>query len=97
MTEQTFSLAEVAAEHLPKEWKNPTRWLAERLNRGELKGVRFGRTWRMRESHVAYMLDRYSNDGQAVDRSKPAAADGGPAASVVDGLSQRSRRRLRTA
>ncbi|ACC42347.1 hypothetical protein MMAR_3939 [Mycobacterium marinum M] len=75
MTEQTFSLAEVAAEHLPKEWKNPTRWLAERLNRGELRGVRFGRTWRMRTRDIDYMLNRYSNDGRAIDRPKPAATE----------------------
>lgn len=29
----TYTLAEVAAKHLPREWKNPERWLRERLNR----------------------------------------------------------------
>lgn len=90
----TYSLAEVAAEHLPAEWKNPTRWLAERLNRGELRGVRLGRVWRMRDSDVEYLLSRYSNDDQVASRPKPAEVD---AICVADGLSRRSRRRLTSA
>jgi hypothetical protein len=91
----THSLAEVAAAHLPAEWKDGRRWLASRLNRGELRGVRFGRTWRMRDADVAYMLARYSNDdSQVEDKPKRVATE---PASVVDGLSERSRRRLRNA
>lgn len=94
MTERTYSLAEVAAEHLPAHWKNPQRWLIERLNRRELRGVRFGRTWRMRERDVQYLLDRYANDGKVNSQPKPAAVE---ATCIADGLSARSRRRIQAA
>lgn len=94
MTEETYSLEEVAAAHLPMHWKNPTRWLVERLNRRELRGVRFGRTWRMRERDVEFMLSRYANDGKVTSQPKPAP---GEATCIADGLSQRSRRRIRVA
>lgn len=90
----TYSLAEVAAEHLPSEWKDAERWLARRLNRKELRGVRFGRVWRMRDSDVEYMLTRYSNEGNV---SEPTPVPAQPPVCVADGLSARSRRRLRTA
>ncbi|WP_145013136.1 hypothetical protein [Mycobacterium marseillense] len=82
---KTYSLAEVAAQHVPSEIKDPVRWLAMRFNRGELRGVRMGRYWRMRDSDVEYMLARYSNDQPA------------PSPSIVDGLSERSQRRIRNA
>lgn len=88
-TEATHSLGEVAAEHLPKHWKDGARWLSQRLNRGELRGVRFGRSWRMRDRDIAYMLSRYSNDQAPTEHAATEPA------SVVDGLSQRSRNRLR--
>lgn len=82
-------MAEVAAEHLPPEIKDPVRWLAMRLNRGELRGVRLGRYWRMRDSDIEYMLTRYSNAG-TLATPKPARAT-----SIVEGMSERSRRRTR--
>lgn len=82
---KTYSLAEVAAQHVPSEIKDPVRWLAMRLNRGELRGVRMGRYWRMRDSDIEYMLARYSNDQPA------------PSPCIVDGLSERSQRRIRNA
>jgi hypothetical protein len=36
---KTYSLDEVAAMVLPSEMKNGPRWLAERLNRGDLSGI----------------------------------------------------------
>lgn len=91
---KTYSLAEVAAQHgLAEVSKDPVRWLAMRLNRGELRGVRLGRYWRMREADVEYMLERYSNDAKVVEEPDPVAS---PRISVVDGISARSRRRLRT-
>lgn len=87
----TYSLDEVAAKHLPAEWKDGRRWLAARLNRGELRGVRFGRAWRMRDTDVAYMLAHYSNDETPQRSAAPEPS------SVVGGLSERSRNRLRTA
>lgn len=80
---KTYSLAEVAADHLPAEIKDPVRWLSMRLNRGELRGVRMGRYWRMRDCDVEYMLTRYSNEHAT------------PPTSLADALSARSRRRLR--
>lgn len=86
---KTHSLADVAAEHLPAEWKNPTRWLKMRLNRGELRGIRLGRAcWRMSDEDITYMLTRYHN-GAATE---PVAAE---PVSIVDGISARSRRRVR--
>jgi hypothetical protein len=90
MTE-TYSLNQVAAEHLPPEWKDPERWLRVRLNRRELRGVRLGRTWRMRESDIAYMLARYSS----TEVAPPQATSSSQPVSVLGGLSQRSRSRLR--
>lgn len=87
----TYSLAEVAETHLPPEWKDAERWLARRLNRKELHGVRFGRVWRMRDTDIDYMLGRYSNENAV---AQPHAAEAAPVLSVADGLSARSRRRL---
>lgn len=86
----THSLAEVAANHLPPEWKDGERWLARRLKSGELRGLRYGRTWTMRDQDIAYMEQLYANEGVQPD-PKPAAQP----ACVADGLSSRSRRRLR--
>lgn len=97
-TEATYDLEQVATEHLPKRWKPDyrLRWLRERLNRGELRGVRFGRyDWRMRDSDVAYMLKRHSNEAQLQERAQPAAAS--EPTTVAGGLSERSRRTLRSA
>lgn len=92
MAEKTYSLQEVADMHLPPQWTDGVRWLQRRIAKGELRGVRFGRSgWRMRDSDIDYMLNHYSNSGQRVDTPQPRAA------SVADGLSSRSRRRLRSA
>jgi hypothetical protein len=92
MSTVSYSLAEVAEAHLPREWKDAERWLSRRLNRRELRGVRFGRVWRMREADIDYMLSRYSNE-DAVTEPVSATRTSGPV-SVADGLSARSRRRL---
>ncbi|MFV8317177.1 DNA-binding protein [Mycobacterium sp. 23] len=95
MTEPTYELEAVVSEHLPARWKPEyaRRWLVSRLNRGELRGVRYGRwDWRMRESDIEFMLSRYSNTADTV----APVPDSSPA-SVADGLSERSRRRLRSA
>lgn len=94
---RTYSLEEVAAEHgIDKISKDPVRWLSMRLNRGELRGVRFGRHWRMRDSDVDYMLSKYSNDSR-VDRFRNMVARSESVAqgpiSITDGISARSRRR----
>ena len=58
---KTYSLDEVAAMVLPSEMKNGPRWLAERLNRGDLSGYRVGRTWRMTHRDIEDLIDRFRN------------------------------------
>lgn len=87
---KTYSLAEVAAMVLPAEWTDGERWLARRLNRGQIRGYRVGRIWRMTESQVGDLVDRFTNYAGTV--APPAVAP----VTVADGLSPRSRRRLRT-
>jgi hypothetical protein len=88
-----YELEEVAAEHLPRGLKDPERWLRRKLNSGELRGRRYGRHWTMTQSDIEFMLQVVSNENLA-----PAAAPeqaGAPAGSIVDGMSARSRKRLR--
>lgn len=91
---KTHSLADVAAAHRLDEISvDPVRWLSMRLNRGELRGVRFGRYWRMRDSDIEYMLDRYSNDGRLTHLPRPAVV--AEPTSITDGISARAQRRIR--
>lgn len=85
MTAATYSLAEVAAQALPPEWKDPELWLKRRLRRGEITGYKVGQTWRMREQDVEDLISRHLNTARV-----PA-----PAVSIIDGLSARAARRLR--
>ncbi|OMB93229.1 hypothetical protein A5732_16900 [Mycobacterium colombiense] len=91
---RTFSLAEVAAMVLPREWTDGERWLARRLNRGEIHGYKLGRTWRMTEADVTAMIDHYSNTVEAPPEHVHHC--GQPPKTVADGLSARSRRRLKS-
>jgi hypothetical protein len=93
---KTFSLAEVAGMVLPPEWTDSVRWLARRLNRGEISGYRVGHVWRMTEQQVEDMIDRYSTTAtNPVRQPNPVhSPTTGAPLRVVDGLSQRSRRRL---
>jgi hypothetical protein len=95
VTERSYALDDVVRAHLPAEWTDGKRWLARRLNRKELRGRRFGRTWRMTDSDIAFMLGKFANfteDQDAVE-TQPTAPH--KATSVADGLSARSARRLR--
>jgi hypothetical protein len=85
VSERSYALDEVVRAHLPAEWTDGKRWLTRRLNRKELRGRRFGRTWRMTDSDIEFMLEKLANftDGEAQSPS------------VADGLSTRSARRLR--
>jgi hypothetical protein len=58
---RTYSLQQVADAYLPPDWKNPIRWLQERLRRGEITGYKLGHTWRMAQEDVDAMLARYRN------------------------------------
>lgn len=90
---KTYSLEAVAADYLPEHWTDGRRWLARRISRGELKGVRFGRTWRMRDSDIEFMLTKFSNDDQVAEHQESDVAS--PQPSFADSLSPRSRARLR--
>ena len=63
------------------------------IDRKELRGRRFGRTWRMTDSDLAFMLGKFANfteDLDAVEAQAPSEAT-----SVADGLSACRARRLR--
>jgi hypothetical protein len=55
---KTYSRAEVAEIIMP-DMADGVRWLARRLNRGELSGYRVGRTWRMTRKDVADLIERH--------------------------------------
>lgn len=90
---KTYSLAEVAAMVLPPEWSDGPRWLARRLNRGQIRGYRVGRVWRMTEAHVEDLIERFTN--AAPRRAIRADTTTPPPATVLDALSARSRHRIR--
>jgi hypothetical protein len=84
---KTYSLEKVAAMVLPPEMKNGPRWLAHRLNRGELSGYRIGRVWRMTHDDIEDLIGRY--------RSRPRAQNSSTAelGAASAGLTPTSRRR----
>ena len=85
---KTYSLAEVAEMVLPPDMTNGVRWLARRLNRGELMGYRVGRTWRMTRGDVEDLIERHGN--------RPLSRVGMEARrlDLLTGLTSTSRRRL---
>lgn len=87
----TYSLTEVAAMVLPKNWKEPVRWLRRHLVSGEISGYKVGHDWRMTSEDVADLVARRRNSAQA------AATAPAPPVSIIDGLSARSRRRIQRA
>lgn len=91
----TYSLSEVAEQVLPAEWTDAERWLARRLNRGQIRGYRVGRIWRMTEDHVEDLIERFTNDADRPAITPPAPSSA--PITVADGLSRRARRRLRSA
>lgn len=96
MNARTYSLAEVAAVYLPADWTDGVRWLSRRLNAGQIAGYRVGRTWRMTDDDVDAFLARRRNPHQD---AKPATEPATPSrptgpVSILDGLSDRSRRRV---
>lgn len=95
ITPRSYSLAEVAAMYLPPEWKDGARWLSRRISAGRIPGYRVGRTFRMTDADVDAWIESC--------RPKPAkpapdVADTNPPTpptTVYDGLTPRSRARLR--
>jgi len=90
---KTYSLAEVAKIVLPEDWTDAERWLARRLNRGEIRGYRVGRIWRMTQDHVDAFIEQHSNSVGESDKPPNCRAP----MSVVDALSPRGRARARQA
>ena len=85
---KSFTVEEVAAEHLPETWKDPVRWMKRRLASGEIPGKRLNRTtWVMTEADV----EKWLTSRTATPVAAPADA---PVVDLADGLSERSRRRL---
>jgi AAA+ ATPase superfamily predicted ATPase len=88
-----YELSEVAAEYLPRALKDPERWLRRKLNARAFPGTRVGRHWVMTEEQVAAMLKLLGTEDEvSTPEPKPVEPD---AASFLDGLSPRSRRRLK--
>lgn len=88
---RSYSLEEVAAQVLPKHWTDGKRWLARRLNRGELSGYKVGKDWMMTDSDIADLVERRRNRQIVV----AAQAEAVEPISVMAGLSARSARRLK--
>jgi hypothetical protein len=92
-TRQTFTLQEVADAYLPPEWTDGPRWLSRKLNRGQLKGIKAGRTWMLRQCDIDFMLDTLANQ-VAQPEPVPDTADS-TVMSFSEALSPRSRAQLR--
>jgi hypothetical protein len=88
-----YELSEVAALYLPAALSDPERWLRRRLNARIFPGTRVGRHWVMTEAQVAAMLKALSTDDEITPEPEPAETDA--PVSFLDGLSPRSRNRLR--
>lgn len=87
----SYSLEEVAAAHLPSDWKDPVRWLKSRLKARAIPGKEISRgVWRMTDAHIEQWL-------ATTDEAEPAAPADSTVASIADGLSKRSSRRARSA
>jgi hypothetical protein len=97
MARQSHTLAEVAEDYLPPEWTDGPRWLSRRLNAGQLRGFRAGRTWMMRDSDIDYMLEKLANDDKVTNpKPSPGSEAVEPRAiSFAEALSPRSRAQLR--
>lgn len=94
----TYSLSEVAAMVLPKHWKEPVRWLQRHLVNGEIAGYKVGHDWRMTADDVTDLVARHRNVTQTVtpEMVEPPQPNTTPV-SILDGLSARSRRRIKSA
>lgn len=95
---RSYSVEEVAAAHLPAEWTDSARWLRRRLNWGELTGFRVGKVWRMTDEDVEFLIAKHRNITRPAIAVAPAADDPpDEPTSFAAGLSQRSRKRLKSA
>lgn len=86
----SHTLEAVAAAHLPKEWKNPVRWLKERLASGEIPGKELSRgVWVMTDKHIEEWLEGESPVKRVAPEPEP-----GVSTPLVEGLSRRSHARI---
>ncbi len=92
---QTLTLDEVADQYLPPHWTDGPRWLSRRLNRGELLGVKMGRTWMMTPANIEFMLTTLGNDDKIVEPESEPKDTEPTTISFADALSPRSRSRLK--
>jgi len=95
MDRKTFTLAEVATAYLPA-LKDGRRWLASRLNNGELTGIPCGRRWVMTQSDIDHMCATLRKTrSSAQPEPEPESVQPSAVPSFADSLSPRSRKRLR--
>lgn len=94
--DELHRLDEVAAMYL-SHLKDGPRWLSDKVRQRELKAVKLGRAWYMANDHVAHMLKRLSNEDEVDARAAQPEQQRelSPSLSIVEGLSDRSRRRLK--
>lgn len=93
---KTYSLAEVAEIlGLNTVMKHPEEWLRKMLrrgpNRGGLKGIKVGRTWRMTEDQLRWNMGQLSNDKAAAPITPDGSAETAEPVSILAGLSERGR------
>ncbi|QRY43130.1 hypothetical protein JVX93_21540 [Mycolicibacterium boenickei] len=88
----SYPLEVVAAAHLPQDWKNPVRWLKERLAAGEIPGKELTRgVWVMTDKHIEKWLE---GEGPVPVKQVEPEAESEPTVSLVEGLSRRSHARI---
>ncbi|AMU20837.1 hypothetical protein [Mycobacteroides abscessus] len=92
----TYSLPEVAAMVLPANWKEPVRWLQRHLVNGDISGYKVGHDWRMTADDVTDLVARRRNITKTVTPEAEPVTSETPV-SILDGLSARSRRRVKSA
>jgi hypothetical protein len=85
---KSYELSEVAREYLPGAPKDPERWLRRKLNARAFPGTRVGRHWVMTDHQIQVMLAVLGTEAEVVPTPEPEAVS-------FDGLSPRSRRRLK--
>lgn len=90
---RSYSPEQVAAVHLPEEWKDRVRWLKRRLATGEIPGKRISRgVYRMTDEDVEAWLQA-RNAANTAPQAETVQTEA--TVSVIDGLSSRTRARKR--
>jgi hypothetical protein len=91
---RSYSAEEVAAQHLPVEWKDRVRWLKRRLASGEIPGKQISRgVWRMTDDDIAAWLG--SRPAPTAEEKPADTRTVHAPISFIDALSQGSRARVK--